>query len=518
MAIKKRPLSPRQKMINLMYVVLMAMLALNISTEVLNGFSIVEESLNRTTENSMKENRAVFGDLEAQMRNNPEKVKAWFEKATSVKDMSDSLYNFVQELKVQIVKEADGADGDIKNVKNIDDLEAASNVMLAPGSGKGRMLFNAVNSYRTRILKMVSDPKQKEIIASNLTTELPKKAVTMGKNWQEYHFENMPVAAALTHLSKLQSDIRYAEGEVLHTLVSNVDIKDIRVNKIDAFVIPNKTTLYPGERFTASIVMAAVDTTRHPEIYINGSRINTTNGQYSFTAGGVGQHSFGGYILMRNGSGDVLRRDFLQKYEVVPAPMGAAVAADLMNVLYAGYQNAITVSASGVPQNAISLSMSGGTLTAKGNGKYVAVPTAVGKDVTFTVTARDKGQVRNMGSFVFRVRKLPDPTPYISIGGDRFKGGGLAKASLMGVTALSAAIDDGLLDIPFRVVSFHTVFYDNMGNAVPMASSGASFSEQQKDAYRKLSRNRRFYLTNITAVGPDGITRKLPGAMEIIVK
>ncbi|WP_373798833.1 gliding motility protein GldM, partial [Bacteroides heparinolyticus] len=322
----------------------------------------------------------------------------------------------------------------------------------------------------------------------------------------------------LTHLSKLQSDIRYAEGEVLHTLVSNVDIKDIRVNKIDAFVIPNKTTLYPGERFTASIVMAAVDTTRHPEIYINGSRINTTNGQYSFTAGGVGQHSFGGYILMRNGSGDVLRRDFLQKYEVVPAPMGAAVAADLMNVLYAGYQNAITVSASGVPQNAISLSMSGGTLTAKGNGKYVAVPTAVGKDVTFTVTARDKGQVRNMGSFVFRVRKLPDPTPYISIGGDRFKGGGLAKASLMGVTALSAAIDDGLLDIPFRVVSFHTVFYDNMGNAVPMASSGASFSEQQKDAYRKLSRNRRFYLTNITAVGPDGITRKLPGAMEIIVK
>ena len=123
-----------------------------------------------------------------------------------------------------------------------------------------------------------------------------------------------------------------------------------------------------------------------------------------------------------------------------------------------------------------------------------------------------------MGTFTFKVRKLPDPTPYIAIGNDRFKGGGLAKASLMNVNTLSAAIDDGLLDIPFKVVSFHTVFYDNMGNAVPMASAGASFSQQQKEAYRKLSRNRRFYLTNITAIGPDGITRKLPGAMEIIVK
>ena len=84
MAIKKRPLSPRQKMINLMYVVLMAMLALNISTEVLNGFSIVEESLNRTTENSAKGNLAVFSDLEPQMKHNPEKVKAWFDKATAV--------------------------------------------------------------------------------------------------------------------------------------------------------------------------------------------------------------------------------------------------------------------------------------------------------------------------------------------------------------------------------------------------------------------------------------------------
>ena len=504
-------------MINLMYVVLMAMLALNISTEVLDGFSIVEESLNRTTANSSKENVALLNDLDEQMKKNPAKVKEWFEKAKGVKDMSDSLYNFAQQLKEQIVKEADGPEGSLTNIVNKEDLEAASFVMLAPGTGKGKSLFNAINSYRERILQLVNDPRQKDIIASNLSTEVPKNGKTMGKNWQEYMFEDMPVAAAVTLLSKLQSDIRYAEGEVLHSLVANVGLKDIRVNKLEAFVVPDKTTLYPGERLTANIIMAAVDTTQQPEIFVNGTRINTNNGTYSFTAGGVGEHSFGGYILMRNAEGNVIRRDFTQKYNVISPPSGATIAADLMNVLYAGFQNPISVTCSGIPQNAVSLSMSGGTLTSQGNGHYIAVPSAVGQDVTFTVTGSDKGQSRTMGSATFHVRKLPDPTAYIAIGTDRFKGGRMAKASLMGVNNLRAAIDDGLLDIEFHVVSFETIFYDNMGNAVPMASSGASFTERQKDAFRKLSRNKRFYITNVTATGPDGITRKLPGAMEVIV-
>ena len=504
-------------MINLMYVVLMAMLALNISSEVLNGFSIVEESLNRSTQNSMKENLALLGDLDEQMKSNPAKVREWFEKAKGVKDMSDSLYNFAQQLKEAIVREADGPEGKLNNIVNKDDLEAASFVMLAPGTGKGKALKEAVDSYRERILKLVSDPRQQEIIGSNLSTEPPKTLNALGKNWQEYLFEDMPVSAAVTLLSKLQNDVRYAEGAVLHSLVANVGMKDIRVNKLEAFVVPDKTTLYPGERLTANIIMAAVDTTQRPEIYVNGSRISSTNGTYSLTAGGVGDHSFAGYILMKNAEGDIIRREFKQKYNVIAPPSGATIAADLMNVLYAGFQNPISVTCSGIPQNAVSLSMSGGSLTSQGNGHYIAVPSAVGQDVTFTVTGSDKGQSRTMGTATFHVRKLPDPTAYISIGTDRYKGGRLAKASLMGVNTLRAAIDDGLLDIEFRVVSFETVFYDNMGNAVPMASSGATFSERQKDAFRKLSRNKRFYITNVTATGPDGITRKLPQAMEVIV-
>lgn len=493
----------------------MAMLALNISTEVLNGFSIVEESLNRTTANSGKENKAIFDDFEEQMRKNPAKVRQWFEKATAVKNMSDSLYNYAQSLKRQIIMEADGENGNPADIKNKDDLEAASQVMLAPGTGQGKKLYDAINSYRENILRFVSDPLQKKIISSNLSTAVPQNENTLGKNWQEYMFEDMPVAAAVTLLSKLQSDIRYAEGEVLHTLVANIGLKDIRVNKLEAFVVPSSTKLFPGDRMTAKMVMAAVDTTQVPEVYVNGRKINGDT--YSFNVGGVGEYNFSGYILMHDIAGNVLRRDFNQKYSVVApplAPTGATLSADLMNVLYAGFENPISVSVSNTPQSSVSVSMSGGSIRSTGAGHYIAVPSAVGQDVTFNVSAKGK----SVGSFTFHVRKLPDPTAYIALGTDRFKGGGLQKGALMGSAGIKAAIDDGLLDIPFKVLSFETVFFDNMGNAVPLASSGASFSPRQKEQFRQLSRNKRFYITRVTAIGPDGITRKLPQALEVIVK
>ena len=298
----------------------------------------------------------------------------------------------------------------------------------------------------------------------------------------------------------------------------DVKLVELNVSEMNAFVIPEKTTLYAGERFNSQVVMAAIDSTQRPEIYVNGSRLQAADGRYSFTASGVGEHQFNGYILMKGKEGEEIRRNFSQKYTVLPVPNSATVAADLMNVLYAGYANPISISVPGVPANAISASMSGGSFVSKGNGHFVATPSAVGRDVTIHVTARDKGQVRSLPPFVFHVRKLPDPTAYIAMGTDRFRGGGLAKVNLMGATGIHAAIDDGLLDIPFKVVGFETVFFDNMGNAIPLASAGASFSARQREEFRKLYRNRRFYISHIRAVGPDGIMRTLPSVMEVIVK
>ncbi|MBQ1669665.1 MAG: gliding motility protein GldM [Prevotella sp.] len=521
MAIRKRPVSPRQKMINLMYVVLMAMLALNVSNEVLNGFSIVEESLKRTTVNASNENLAIYDNFAVQMKKNPQKVEQWYNKSQTVKHLSDSLYNMIADLKLAIVREADGDDGDVTNIRNKEDLEAANQVMLAPGRGQGKKLFDAINAYRAKLLPMVTTTRQKQMLVSNLTTDVPKSAKAMGKNWQEYMFESMPAAAAVTLLSKLQSDVRYAEGEVLHTLVQNIDVKDIRVNALEAFVIPNSQTIVRGDKFSAHIVMAAVDTTQIPDIYIGNQKVTLHDNLYERICGSTGDFTLAGYLETVNGNGERIRRDFSQKYTVVDP--SATVSADLMNVLYAGYNNPISISVPGVPLNKVTASMTNGTLQSVGPGRYIARPSKVGQDVVFTVSSTNTGRTQQMGQFKFRVRKLPDPTPYITMNDEhgnptRYKGGGLAKGQLVGANAIGAAIDDGILDIAFKVQSFETVFFDNMGNAVPMASEGASFSARQKDTFRKLTRNRRFYISRVTVVGPDGLTRTLQNPMEVIVK
>ena len=230
MGVKKNPVSPRQRMINLMYVVLTAMLALNVSTDVLKGLSVVSDSLERSTSNAEKENLAIYEDFKQQMQTNPAKVGPWFEKARGVKSASDSLCAYADLLKWAIAREADGRDGNPLALENKDDLNASDAVMLNGPKKHGRRLFEEINKYRNFILGYVTDPRQRAIIASNLSTEVPKTAENRDKAWQEYMFETMPAIAAVTMLSKLESDVRKAESEVLHNLISNVDVKDIRVN------------------------------------------------------------------------------------------------------------------------------------------------------------------------------------------------------------------------------------------------------------------------------------------------
>lgn len=511
----KKKISPRQKMINLMYVVLMAMLALNVSSDVLKGFVLVDEKLTLSTENSARVNEEVYKRFEQQYQSNPTKVKVWYDKAQEVRGMTDSLYTMLEDLKLSIVKKSDGKDADVRNIRHKEDLEAATQVMLAPGTGRGEELFDAIEGYRERIVAMLANGAQRELVASNLNTEVPMDARVMGKNWQEYMFESMPTAAAVTLLTKLQNDIRYAEGQVLHNLVTNIDVKDIRVNRLNAYVIPSSRTVVQGGKFSAQIIMAAVDTTRHPIIYIGGKAVDNEDGIYETICTKTGDFTLKGYMETQDGEGKTVKRDFEQQYTVV-AP-SATVSADIMNVLYAGYDNPISVSVPGVPTNQVSLSMTGGNLKQVAPGKYIAVPTNVGGDAEFTVSARQEGRSQVMGKFTYRVRKLPDPTAFIPVGDNQFKGGKIAKQQLMAANGIGAAIDDGLLNIPFSVKGFETVFFDNLGNAVPEVSNGAGFTDRQKNMMRSLSRGKRFFITKIRAQGPDGLERTLNGALEVIV-
>ena len=305
--------TPRQKMINLMYIVLMALLALNVSSDVLRGFTLVDESLTRTTSNSSEQNRSLYNALAESMEKNPEKVGPWYDKAMHVKRMSDSLYVFVGDLKAKI------------NESSQEDLEAASYVMFSPRTGKGKELASWISKYKIEILAQIEDPVQKKIISDNLTLNIPRL------------FEGTPVAAAVTLLTKLQSDIRYAEGEVLHTLTKDIDVHDVRVNQINAYVIPSSQNVVRGGKLSAQIILAAVDSTQRPAIYIGDKQLpEDAHGFYETVCNTTGEFTLQGYMELNRGNGDILRRDFSQKYHVVEP--SATVSATLMNVLYAGYQ------------------------------------------------------------------------------------------------------------------------------------------------------------------------------------
>jgi gliding motility-associated protein GldM len=194
----------------------------------------------------------------------------------------------------------------------------------------------------------------------------------------------------------------------------------------------------------------------------------------------------------------------------------------MMNVLYAGIDNPISISVPGVAMTGVSASMTNGTLSRSGD-HWVAHPSKVGEEATITVNADMDGKQMTVASTKFRVRKLPDPTPYITYKDNNgntthYKGGGrgLAKTFLLSAPGISAAIDDDLLNIQFKVLSFETVFFDSMGNAIPEVSQGDQFSQRQKDSFRRLSRGKRFYISRVKAVGPDGITRDL-APIEVIV-
>ncbi len=522
MKIKKQKVSPRQKMINLMYVLLMAMLALNVSSDVLHGFTLVDESLSKSASNTNRQNDMLYDAFGKSLEQNPEKVREWYERAIEVRRLSDELYDYADELKVRIAKKTDGEEGDYTSLKNREDLEAATYVMLT--SGEGQALYDAITEYRTRLLEMVTEPSQQEIILTSLSTDVPNRDISLLKNWQEYHFENMPAIAAITLLTKIQNDVRYVEGEVLHTLSKNIDMGDVRVNQIQALVIPTSKNIVRGGNFSAQIILAAVDSTQRPQIYIGDQLLESENGEYSVQCNKTGDFTLNGHMLVNDGAGTQTRYDFSQAYTVVDPT--ATVSASMMNVLYAGYSNPVSISVPGVPGSKISASISKGSGSIKSDGKggYIVVPTKVGEEVSIGVTARnDGGKNQSMGEYTFRVRQLPDPTPFIEYkdkdgNTQRYRGGrGLSKQALMSSTGIVAAIDDGLLNIGFRVLSFETVFFDNMGNAKPMTSEGTDFSARQKDMIRDLGRGKRFYISHVKAVGPDNVERLLPTTLEVII-
>jgi gliding motility-associated protein GldM len=511
-------------MISMMYIFLTAMLALNVSADILRGFTLVNQSLQKSLETSSKENENTFKEFTFLNYQNPKKVNDWFGRASVIRTEADSLVTIIEALKRQIVTEADGGSVqkfvngvDPDSINNKDNLDVAAQIMIpnTPGAKKhGELLRARLDQFREDITFPDYTAEQKKSIERLFDTR--KQGA---QTWESQMFEMMPVAGAVTVLTQLQNSIRSTEGEALTYLMSKVDEKDFRVNSIEAFIIPEATYVMKGGQFKAKVVLAAIDTTQKPTVKIGNQVI--PDGVVTRGASSVGTFPVTGNVeLTPPGGGTPLLYPFKTEF-TVGEPI-ATVSADLMNVFYAGFENPVSISAPGVPMSAISASMTNGTLTPKG-GKWIAKPTKIGEMSVVSVTAKVNGRTISLGGTSFRVKPLPPPVAFIEYkdgagitqrykGGTRFK-----KSDLLSANGVRAALDDPDLDnIPFTVLSFEINFFDSMGNTVIERTDGNQFSDRQMTQMRGLSPGKQFYITKTQAKGPDGLTRTLPPIQVIV--
>jgi len=528
MGAKNCPETPRQKMINMMYIVLTAMLALNVAAEVLEAFRVVDSSLIQTLKAVDMKNAQVYASFEQAYVENPAKVEEWKQKADAVREETQNMISYISQLKEELVKgsgsspvnaqnpySADGfylvtQSGDTLELKNEQDLNVPSEMMIT--QKKAEELKAKIVTYRESLISMLSedDTELRGTVLQELDTADPPVDLKEGgekKTWEVQHFDYKPLVAVLTLLSKIQIDVKNSEANLINYLYAQIDAGSFKFNKLAANVIPNSNVVLQGDEYVAEVFLAAEDTTQQPQIIINGKPAEVKDGKaiYRVSANQVGEFSWGGLIKYKTPSGIIQNYRFEQKYQVTKPSV--TMSAIKMNVFYRGLKNPFDVSGGGIPKENLDVTMTNGKITKAGD-EYVIEPTdldELGKKTKVSVYANIGGQRRLIGTSDWRVKRVPDPVAQVA---GKTGGGTIRKQRLMIEDGVLAVLEDFDFDYKYTVTEFE-VQTTAGGFTNVYKSTSNRFTQQQKDQFGSLSQNSWVYIGNIKAVGENGEVRDL---------
>ncbi len=533
--------TPRQKMIGMMYLVLMALLALNVSKDVLDAFVLVDEGLSKTTENFASKNEVYYNEFDRAAAENEEKAGPWQAKALEVKRRSDELYKYIQDLKLELVTHTEGEDTEAIEEETIigdeivgkDNSEKPAEIMIgANNDGKANDLRQALDEFREYLLTIISEESGdvRHSIEESLDTSDPPPKEGETLNWQQQYFEHLPLIAVITLMSKMQSDVRNAESEVLEYLYGQIDAGAFKFNLLESVVISNSNHIIRGNEYSASVFMAAFDTTQEPTVYVgryDSTILDDGTVEYNMvgeegrdyeaipieggrgvfkvnTAGaGTGWKPWGGIIRLKRDDGSFTNKPFKAGYTV--APPSLVVSPTQMLVFYTAIDNPVEVSVPGYPANAVSVSINNGRIRGSGTN-YTVVPTRQGK-ARVSVSVREGGRTRSMGYKDFRVAKLPDPYPTLA----GVQGGTLSLNQILGEIGLKATMPEWFQfgGVNYTITGYtFTAIVQGFDKNIP--SRSANLSSDMRETIRNLRSGSRIYFNDITAIGPDGSTRNLP--------
>jgi gliding motility-associated protein GldM len=500
------PKEPRQKMINLMYLVLTALLALNVSAEILNAFKTVNNSLNAASTTLDQKNKNIFSLFAAAMNDQSTKDRAaeWLPKAQQTQKKSEDMIAYIQSLQTRVRDAADWNPAD--STYKEDDLEAPTRVMTDPGQA-GDSLHNALGKLRSELLSLVDDPLAKQRFTASLpidTTIFKTNNTANQKDWSASYFYMTPAVAAITILSKFENDVKNSEAMMVDYFYQQVGAVKQVFNSYQPLVGQSSNYVMPGQEISLTAGIGAFNADARPTVTVDGASAPVdVNGvaQYKFTAGGAGSYTKHVVISYFNqATGQKESKPYDLNY-TVGSPTGASVSADAVKVFYVGLDNPISVSGGNVGDEKVQVSMTNGTLDKTAPGKYTVRPGRAGTPAVVTVTADGKPS-----TFEFKVKDVPDPVAKVGLN----KGGRMRVNDFKAQTFVRADLENFVFEGVKFTVTGYTIVLTGAGFPVLQYRDvkGATFTAVQ-DLIEKCKPGTTVTIDNIDAAGPGG-TRTLP--------
>lgn len=508
------PREPRQKMINMMYLVLTALLALNVSSEILNAFKTVNKSLENTNTVVNKSTETLMASLDEKRKDPATSTRAelWYPRAKNAQDLSKGIFNYIQGLKDRILTEAGGDPKDPTKKFKEDNLDIATNIMIEKGEGK--KLLQNLSDYRKALLAI--DPSIDSAFSTELPINLekPKSESRAGKTWEGAYFHMVPTVAGLTILSKFQMDVKTSENRVVQFCHNKVGEVNVVFDSYGVVMGQSSGYLMPGQSIDITAGVGAFSKKAQPIIEIGGSSVPIGEdgaAHVTLPGGGIGQHSIAVRVTyMNQNTGKMETKDKTVTYTVGQA--NASIALDKMNVLYIGVDNPVTIAASGGGDDKVKPTLTGvnGSINRVSPGKYIARVNNVTDKAIITVMV--DGKVA--GASEFRVRTVPTAQAYV---GGQPSGANMSAGQFRAQPSVGAGIKDFPFDLKYEVVSYTFTVDTDEGDIISIPATGYLFAGAVRQAIdRHVKAGKMVTIDNIRVKGPDGRTTSAPSLLYYI--
>ena len=517
-------LSPRQKMINLMYLVFIAMLALNMSKEVLSAFGLLEKKIDERNESTDKRNESFIANLAIKASDEPQKYASLNEKANKVNTLSNELSTYIAGIKSGMMATVASDDQDNYEVQDKPDFLDTKFFRGDKLSKDGEEFKSKMLAYRDGINAVIGDdyPEIKNSVNNQfgLEDESPRgKKVKV--NAINFHFEGFPMIASKTKLTQIQANIKTIENEILSTMLRGEQAASLKMSNYSTLLEVPKSAYYSGEKFDGSIVLGRVDENTKPkraELTLDGRKL-VEGKDYTFeggrvklnvSAGNPGEHKIEGKLVFLE-DGKETEVPVKRSYATISRPNSATISADKMNVVYRGVKNPMTISMDGVPNSNVRANASG--LTKKSGSSYVMDPTTLkGREVKINVTGTIDGK-SFPSSKVFRIKDIPRPTGTIR-GEDG--GGGPVRMQRQGLT--KSSIGAKLLDFDFDLNLKVTGFSFKVAGQPTIKVSGNKLNSQANGALKRAKRGETVQIFDINAKLTNNSSYKLKKISPVFIE